>query len=82
MAKTPVYTTIENQFREDGYGLLYDHYTDKDEAMAKFYTICAAAAVSELPYHAAFILADDGRIVRSEIFDRRTEEEEPEESEE
>ena len=76
MAKTPVYTTIENQFREDGYGLLYDHFTDKSEAMAKFYTICAAAAVSEIPYHAAFLLADDGRIVRSEIFDRRTDEEE------
>ena len=75
MAKTPVYTTIENQIRTDGYGLLYDHYTDKDEAMAKFYTICAAAAVSGIPYHSATILASDGRIVRQEIFDRRTEEE-------
>lgn len=70
------YTTIENQLRADGsYGLLYDHYTDMNEAMAKFYTICAAAAISELPYHSATILASDGRIVRQEIFDRREQEE-------
>ena len=66
------YTTVENQLRTDGsFGLLYDHYDSQDNAMAKFYTICAAAAVSGLPYHSAAILASDGRIVRQEIFDRR-----------
>lgn len=66
------YTTIENQLRSDGSrGLLYDHYTDLNAAMAKFYTICAAAAVSELPYHSAHILESSGIIVRQEIFDRR-----------
>ena len=68
------YTTIENQLRSDGsYGLLYDHFTDEAQALAKFHTICAAAAVSELPYHSAAILQSDGRILRQEIFDRRTE---------
>ena len=68
------YTTIENQLRSDGsYGLLYDHYTDEAQALAKFHTICAAAAVSEIPYHSAAILCSDGRILRQEIFDRRTE---------
>lgn len=66
------YTTIENQLRTDGsYGLLYDHFTEESQALAKFHTICAAAAVSELPYHSACILASDGRIIRQEIFDRR-----------
>lgn len=66
------YTTIENQLREDGsYGLLYDHFTDEDQAKAKFFTICAAAAVSGIPYHSAHLLASDGRMVRQEIFDRR-----------
>ena len=66
------YTTIENQLREDGsFGVLYDHFTDLNRAMAKYYTVCAAAAVSEIPYHSATILASDGRIVRQEIFDRR-----------
>lgn len=71
-----LYTTLENQVRDDGSkGLLYDHFEDYNDAVAKFYTICAAAAVSEIPYHAAFILADDGRMMKSEIFDRRATEE-------
>ena len=73
------YTTIENQLRADGSkGLLYDHYDDLNAAMAKFYTICAAAAVSEIPYHSAHLLQSDGKMVRQEIFDRRQDEPEPE----
>lgn len=72
------YTTIENQLRTDGSrGLLYDHYTDLNAAMAKHYTVCAAAATSGIPYHSSTILASDGRIVRQEIFDRREPEPEP-----
>ena len=67
------YTTIENQLRNDGsFGLLYDHFDNEARAIAKFHTICAAAAVSEIPYHSAAILTSDGRILRQEIFDRRT----------
>ena len=69
------YTTIENQQRKDGYGLLYDHFDDEAQALAKYYTICAAAAVSDLPYHSAHLLASDGRMIRQEIFDRREVEE-------
>lgn len=73
MDKVTFYTTLENQIRADGSkGLLYDHYTDYDQACAKYFTICAAAAVSGLPYHSAHLLQDDGRMVRQEIFDRRT----------
>ena len=75
MEKTTFYTTLENQLRSDGTkGLLYDHFTDMNQAMAKYYTICAAAAVSELPYHSVHLLQDDGRMIRQEIFDRRTNE--------
>ena len=74
MLKETFYTTIENQVRNDGSkGLLYDHYTDYNAACAKFYTICAAAAISEIPYHSAHLLQDDGRMIRQEIFDRRVE---------
>lgn len=32
-----LYTTIENQVRDDGSkGLLYDHYDDENQALAKF----------------------------------------------
>lgn len=74
MEKVTMYTTIENQIREDGTkGLLYDHFTDYDSALAKLYTILAAAAVSELPYHSGHILRDDGIITDGRVFDRRTE---------
>jgi len=66
-----LYTTIENQVREDGSkGLLYDHYDDENQALAKFYTICAAAALSGIPYHAAFLIYEDGAVMQR-IFDRR-----------
>ena len=71
-----IYTTIENQVRDDGSkGLLYDHYTDYNAALAKLYTILQAAAVSNLPYHAGFIIRDDGIMTDGRVFDRRTEEE-------
>lgn len=75
----PFWTSIENQMREDGsFGVLYDHYTDYEQALAKFYTVCAAAAVSSIPYHAAMLVQSDGRVVKQEIFDRREPEPTPE----
>jgi hypothetical protein len=74
MIKTAFYTTIENQVRADGSkGLLYDHFDDENRALAKYYTICAAAAVSEIPYHSAAIMRDDGIIIDGRVFDRRIE---------
>ncbi len=72
MEKTVFYTTIENQVRSDGSrGLLYDHYTDLNAALAKLYTILAAAAVSECPYHSGHIIRSDGLIIEGRVFDRR-----------
>lgn len=66
------YTTIENQVREDGSkGLLYDHYDNENAAYAKLYTILAAAAVSEIPYHSGHIMRSDGLILDGRVFDRR-----------
>lgn len=74
MTKTTFYTTIENQIRNDGsHGLLYDHFEDYDAALAKLYTILAAAATSEIPYHAGYIIRDDGMITDGRAFDRRIE---------
>jgi hypothetical protein len=76
--KMNFYTTIENQVREDGSrGLLYDHFDDLNAALAKYYTICAAAAVSGIPYHAAYILHSDGYTIEQRIFDRRENAPEP-----
>ena len=83
MTKTPFFTTIENQVREDGsMGLLYDHFTDMNTALAKYYTICAAASTSDIPYHSAAIIRDDGIMIEGRVFDRRVEEEIEDEGEE
>lgn len=67
-----VYTTIENQIRADGSkGLLYDHFDSYDAALAKLYTILAAAASSEIPYHSGHIYRSDGVLTDGRVFDRR-----------
>ena len=72
MEKTTFYTTIENQVRTDGgKGLLYDHFEDEARAYAKYYTILAAAAISEIPYHAGYLIRDDGVMIEGKVFDRR-----------
>lgn len=74
MNKTVFFTTIENQVREDGSrGLLYDHFDDLNAALAKYYTVCAAAATSAIPYHSAHIIRDDGIMIEGRVFDRRSE---------
>ena len=66
------YTTIENQVRSDGSrGLLYDHFENVDQAYAKYFTVCAAAAVSGIPYHAAHIIRSDGLMIEGRVWDRR-----------
>ena len=67
------YTSIENQIRNDGSkGLLYDHFDNEAQALAKLYTILAAASVSDIPYHAGLLLRSDGVIIEGRVFDRRT----------
>lgn len=75
------YTTIENQLRPDGsYGLLYDHFYEiegqpaaYDRALAKFFTICSAAALSGIPYHEAVLLNSASGFMRREVWDKREE---------
>lgn len=75
MKKTTFYTTIENQVRDDGSrGLLYDHFDDVNQAYAKYYTVCAAAAVSKIPYHAVHLIRSDGIMIEGKVWDRRVEE--------
>lgn len=70
--KENIYTTIENQIRADSTrGVLYDHFTDKNQAYAKFYTILAAAAVSDVMYHEALMFDCDGTVSERKAFDRR-----------
>lgn len=68
------YTVIENQgFSNGTFALLFNHYTDENQAYSKYYTICAAAALSEIPYHAAHLLRSDGNVSEYRVWDRRNE---------
>lgn len=72
MNKTTFYTTIENQVRSDeSKAILYDHFTDINDAYAKLYGILAEASKSEIPYHSAHIMRSDGIIIDGKVFDRR-----------
>lgn len=74
MEKTEFYTIIENQVTKSGAkALLYNHYDSETDALARYFTVCAAAAVSGLPYHAVHMLSSEGYMVQQYIFDRRTE---------
>ena len=81
---TYFYTTIENQQRSDGsFGLLYDHFYEMEgypsalnRAQAKYHTVCAAAAISDIPYHSAMLIRSDHVVLESAVWDRRVEESE------
>ena len=49
-------------------------YENSDEAQAKYHTILAAAAISQLPMHTAFVLTSDGYVVESRCFRHEVEE--------
>ena len=66
------YTIIEIQENAEGTrACLPFIFTEYDEALARFYSICAAAAKSAIPYHSAHVLRSDGYIIEQHIFDRR-----------
>lgn len=76
------YTTVEVQKRTDGsYGVLTDNFYEEENklpavnrAEAKYHAICTEAAVSAIPYHAAYVLRNDGFVHLMSIWDRRQDE--------
>jgi len=66
------YTVLEVQEDVSGArGVIPVIYSDYEAALAKLYTVLAAAAASALPYHAGHILRSDGIITDGRVFDRR-----------
>ena len=47
-------------------------FDNEEDALARYFTIGAAAAKSGLPYHALWVVRSDGRMRECRIFDRRT----------
>ena len=65
------YTVIEKQLNNGTPGTIATHYDDYTQALASFFTICAAAAVSTIEYHAAHVIRSDGVMIEGRVFDRR-----------
>lgn len=49
-------------------------YDNEAQAEQKYHQILSAAAVSDVPQHGAFLIRDDFRIFKREIYDRTTDE--------
>ena len=63
------YVVLEIQTNADGtIGSLVTSYDNKLEAENKYHTVLAYAAVSNLPVHAAVILTNEGRTVKTEMY--------------
>lgn len=54
-------------------------YDDRNKAEAKYHSVLAAAALSELPVHAAVLLRSDGATLASNFYEHAQPEPEPEE---
>lgn len=66
------FTVIEIQDTGSAKACLPTIFVSFDEAKSGFFSICHSASQSGIPYHAVFILSDEGQIVKGEIFDRRS----------
>lgn len=73
------WTVIETQLLDEELGIWAcpppTVHTDRDQALAAYFTVCAAAAQSKLKYHAVCIIPSDPNFQRQltewQIFDRR-----------
>ena len=67
-----MYIVTELQTNGEVTAVLNDTFTDKGLALQKYHTILAAAAVSQVEVHTAFIVNEIGMVEYRETFDRRT----------
>ena len=73
------YIVVELQTYTDGtFGHLVWDYDKIAEAESKYYTVMAAAAISEVPIHACSLLDATGRLLLHAYYDRRSAEPVPE----
>lgn len=49
-------------------------FVNRDEAEAKYHSLLAVAAMSQVPKHGAMLFNDDGFVIKSEVYNHSTEE--------
>lgn len=66
------WTVLEIQKHDNGaFATLANAYESYAQAESAYYMVLAAAAVSVLPYHAAYIIDDEQGVTDMKIYDRR-----------
>ncbi len=76
------YIVIEMQTNNDGaVSTLVWAYDTRNQAESKFHSVLSAAAISELPIHAASLLQSDGRLLDCRSYEHGEPEPEPESGE-
>ena len=68
------------QYQDLTYGHLVHWAETRNQADAKYYTVLAAAAVSELPSHSATLIDSDGNALRNYCYHHEQPAPEPEET--
>lgn len=64
-----MYIILELQTNPNGsVGSLISQYEDKNAAESAYHQVLAAAAVSTLPIHSAFMLTNEGYTIKSETY--------------
>ena len=64
-----MYIILETQTNPNGtVGTLINSYEDRNAAESKYHNVLAAAAISQLPLHCAFMLTDEGYTIKSEVY--------------
>lgn len=66
------WTVLEIQKHNDGtFATLANAYESYAQSESAYYMVLSAAAVSTLPYHAAYIIDDEQGVIYMKIYDRR-----------
>ena len=61
-----VFIVIEMQSDGETASTLVNSYTNRNEAESKFHQILGSAAISSVPIHSAVMLANNGRLLKSD----------------
>lgn len=77
-----MYIVMEIQKDENGaIATLVNSATEYEEALSRYFTVSAAAAVSQVPLHSVVLLTEAGGMLRNESFRHDTHHEETPETE-
>lgn len=73
-----MYIILEIQKYDNGsIGTIVNSVLDYNDALNRFYTVLAAAAISQVPLHSAVLMTEAGGVLRTESFIHEAPAEEP-----